>query len=64
MKYWFRSYFREDSRYSNQYWNRKEETLGSEAFSVKRAVILNNIGFETGNSFEIVSQCKYGSPQK
>ena len=28
-----------------------------------RAVIINNIGFETGYSFEIVSQCKYSSPQ-
>ena len=30
----------------------------------KRAVSLNNIGFETGYSFEIVSQFKYSSPQK
>ena len=33
-------------------------------FFVKRAVILNNTGFEPGYSFEIVSQCKYSSPQK
>ena len=38
--------------------------IGLEAIFVKRAVILNNIGFETGYSFEIVSQCKYSSPQK
>ena len=31
---------------------------------MKRAVIINNIGFKTGYSFEIVSQCKYSSPQK
>ena len=32
--------------------------------SVKRAVILKNIGIETGYSLEIVSQSKYSSPQK
>ena len=31
---------------------------------MKRAVILNNIGFETGYTFEIVGQSKYSSPQK
>ena len=38
--------------------------LGLLASFVKRAVILNNIGLETGYSFEKVSQCKYSSPQK
>ena len=31
---------------------------------MKRAVIINNIGFKTGYSFEIVSQYKYSNPQK
>ena len=34
------------------------------SFFVKRAVILNNTGFDTGYSFEIVSQCKYSSTHK
>ena len=38
--------------------------LGLYAFFVKRAVNINHIGFETGYSFEIVSQCKYSSIQK
>ena len=42
----------------------KKKRLVYNLISVKRAVILNNIGFETGYSFEIVSQCKYSSPQK
>ena len=33
-----------------------KETLDLYAFFVKRAVIINNIGFETGYSFKIVSQ--------
>ena len=32
--------------------------------SRKESVIINNSGFETGYSFEIVSQCKYSSTQK
>ena len=42
----------------------KKKRLVYKLSSQKRAVILNNIGFETGYSFEIVSQCKYSSPQK
>ena len=30
----------------------------------KESIIINNIGFETGFSFEIVSLCKYSSTQK
>ena len=42
----------------------KKETLGLYDFFVKRAVILNNIGFETGYSFEMVSLSKHGSYDK
>ena len=42
----------------------KKKRLVYKLSSQKRAVILNNIGFETGFSFEIVSQCKYSSYDK
>ena len=38
--------------------------LGLYAFFVNRSVIINYIGFETGYSFEIVSQFQYSSRQK
>ena len=42
----------------------KRRTAWFISFFVKRAVILNNIGFETGYSFEIVSLSKHSSYDK
>ena len=42
----------------------KQETLVLYDFFVKRAVILNKIGFETGYSFEKVSLSKHSSYDK
>ena len=42
----------------------KKKRLVYNPISVKRAVILNNIGFETGYSFEIVSLSKHSSYDK
>ena len=48
--------------YRVQYLKRRNAWFMS--FFVKRAVILNNIGFETGYSFEIVSLSKHSSYDK
>ena len=42
----------------------KRRNAWLQAFFIKRAVILNNIGFETGFSFEIVSLSKHSSYDK